>query len=141
MLRFHVVKESEPNCKTPHQNFNSMSDKTYGKSELTVHKQSRGYKRNKKKGGKQNLPFLVTRARKLKIQVGSVGRQLVREGSLFNNNDIFLESYFLFEVILNLEHYFFLRKRLRTWNESSESSELDLVIHLQRGLCYRNLNS
>ena len=40
-----------------------------------------------------------------KIQVGSVGRQLVLEGSLFNN-DIFLES----EVILNLKHSFFKEK-------------------------------
>ena len=37
--------------------------------------------------------FLVTRVRKLKIQVGSVGRQLVLEGGVFNN-DILLESYF-----------------------------------------------
>ena len=43
------MKEREPNCKTPHRNFNSLSDETHGKSELTVHKQSRGYKRNKKK--------------------------------------------------------------------------------------------
>ena len=50
--------------------------------------------------------FLVTRARKLKIQVGSVGRQLVLEGSL-SNNDIFLESYFSFEVILHLKYSFF----------------------------------
>ena len=42
------MKEREPNCKTPHRNFNSLSDETHGKSELTVHKQSRGYKRNKK---------------------------------------------------------------------------------------------
>ena len=31
------MKESEPNYKTPHQNFNSMSDETHGKSELTEH--------------------------------------------------------------------------------------------------------
>ena len=43
------MKESEPNYKTPHQNFNSMSDETHGKSELTEHKQSKGYKRNKKR--------------------------------------------------------------------------------------------
>ena len=49
MLGFHVMKESEPNYKTPHQNFNSMSDETHGKSELTEHKQSKGYKRNKKR--------------------------------------------------------------------------------------------
>ena len=48
--------------------------------------------------------FLVKITRKLKIQVGSVGRQLVLEGSLFNN-DIFLESYFLFEVILHLKNF------------------------------------
>ena len=35
------MKESEQNRKTLHQNFNSMSDETHGKSELTVHKQSR----------------------------------------------------------------------------------------------------
>ena len=46
VLGFHVMKESEPNCKTSHRNFNSLSDETHGKSELTVHKQSRGYKRN-----------------------------------------------------------------------------------------------
>ena len=51
VLGFHVMKESEPNCKTSHRNFNSLSDETHGKSELTVHKQSRGYKRNKKKEG------------------------------------------------------------------------------------------
>ena len=51
VLGFHVMKEREPNCKTPHRNFNSLSDETHGKSELTVHKQSRGYKRNKKKEG------------------------------------------------------------------------------------------
>ena len=49
VLGFHVMKEREPNSKTPHRNFNSMSDETHGKSELTVHKQSRGYKRNKKR--------------------------------------------------------------------------------------------
>ena len=49
--------------------------------------------------------FLVTITRKLKIQVGLVGRKLVLEGTLFNN-DIFLESYFLFEVILHLKHFF-----------------------------------
>ena len=43
------MKESEPNCKTPHRNFNSLADEKYGKSELNVHKQSRGYKRNKKR--------------------------------------------------------------------------------------------
>ena len=43
------MKESEPNCKTSHRSFNSVSDERHGKSELTVHKQSRGYKRNKKK--------------------------------------------------------------------------------------------
>ena len=45
------MKEREPNCKTPHRNFNSLSDETHGKSELTVDKLSRGYKRNKKKEG------------------------------------------------------------------------------------------
>ena len=49
VLGFYVIKESEPNCKTPHRNFNSLSDETHGKSELTVHKQSRGYKRIKKR--------------------------------------------------------------------------------------------
>ena len=49
MLGFHVMKESEPNSKIPHRNFNSMSKETRGKSELNVHKQSRGYKRNKKR--------------------------------------------------------------------------------------------
>ena len=48
------MKESEPNCKTPHRNFNSMSDETHGKSELTVHKQSRDIKETKTVG-KQNL--------------------------------------------------------------------------------------
>ena len=56
--------------------------------------------------------FFVTRARKLKIQVGSVlGRQLVLEGGLFNN-DISLESYFLFEVILHLKHSFFFKEKI-----------------------------
>ena len=64
MLRFHVVKESEPNCKTPHQNFNSMSDKTHGKSELTVHKQSRGYKRNKKKRREAKSTFFSYKSEK-----------------------------------------------------------------------------
>ena len=49
VLGFYVIKESEPHCKTPHRNFNSLSDETHGKSELTVHKQSRGYKRIKKR--------------------------------------------------------------------------------------------
>ena len=53
VLGFHVMKEREPNCKTPHRNFNSLSDETHGRSELTVHKQSRGYKRNKKKEGRK----------------------------------------------------------------------------------------
>ena len=49
VLGFHAMKESEPNCKTPHRKFNSLSDETHGKH--MVHKQSRGYKRNKKKEG------------------------------------------------------------------------------------------
>ena len=55
--------------------------------------------------------FFVTRARKLKIQVGSVGRQLVLEGGLFNN-DISLECYFLFAVILHLKHSFFFKEMI-----------------------------
>ena len=51
VLGFHVTKESEQNCKTPHRNFNSLSDETHGRSELTVHIQRRGYKRNKKNEG------------------------------------------------------------------------------------------
>ena len=42
VLGFHWMKESEPNCNTPHRNFNSMSDETHcNKSELTVYKQRR----------------------------------------------------------------------------------------------------
>ena len=55
--------------------------------------------------------FFVTRARKLKIQVGSVGRQFVLEGCLFNS-DITLESYFLFEVILHLKRSFFFKEKI-----------------------------
>ena len=57
--------------------------------------------------------FLVRLTRKLKIEVGSVGRQLVLGGSLFDN-DIFLESYFLFEIILHLKHstFFFVKEKI-----------------------------
>ena len=58
---------------------------------------------------------------------GLVGRQLVLEGSLFNI-DIFFEFYFLFEVILYLKH-FFVKGKIQ-----------NLAIHLQKGLCYRNLS-
>ena len=55
--------------------------------------------------------FFCYKARKLKIQVGSVGRQLVLEGGLFNN-DISLECYFLFAVILHLKHSFFFKEMI-----------------------------
>ena len=72
--------------------------------------------------------FLVKITRKFKLQVGSVGRQLVLEGSLFNN-DILLESYFLFEVILHWKHLFFVKEKIQNF-----------AIYLQTSLCCRNLS-
>ena len=81
--------------------------------------------------------FLVRLTRKLKIQVGSVGRQLVLEGSLFDN-DIFLGSYFLFEIILPLKTFyicFFVKEKI----ENLAREYGNVMNSIWRFICKRNV--